>query len=138
MTTTLTSGTRKCPTCAAGRSIRVAPTVLMTTTRQFLDLPAAGTATKASEPQHRVLAAALAGLCDCGTCVAYIARGDLDGGKAPLPVLTAMARRGFVRLDKDGFKVRGAWVTELGVRKFAQLEADEAARQQRERNARGW
>ena len=101
-----------------------APHPMATSTRRGLDLPAAGTYTAMSEPQYRLLVAAIAASsCKCGDvdCLAYIRRGD----GAPLPMLNAMAKRGFVRLDKIGFKVRGAWVLDLGVRKVAELAAAE-------------
>lgn len=97
-----------------------------------LAAPTKGTATKASDPQHRVLAGAME------SAGGYIRRGKLADGRAPSTVLLAMAKRDFVRLDMDGFVIKGAWITELGARKRHELDAAEAERQRVARAVRGF
>lgn len=107
---------------------------------QLLEAPAKGTATKASDTQYEVLRAALAGLkCQCrgDDCTAYIRRGALEDGHAPITTLIAMAKRGFVRLDKVKHKIVGAWMLPAGRRRFEELAAQRVERAHIERRIAG-
>lgn len=79
--------------------------------------PAKGTETKVSDP-------GLAALSHAITAGGYIHRGGLEG-QAPVPVLTALAKRGHVRLDIQMHGRRkytaGAWITRAG--RIAHLRA---------------
>lgn len=89
-----------------------------------MSLPAAArvASTKGTDPQYDVITAALReAICDCGSpdCMPVIRRGQLSvyrHAAAPSTTLLAMAKRGFVVLDKTGARIVGAYVTDLGRR----------------------
>lgn len=78
--------------------------------------------TKSNDVQYDVLTAALRSVaCNCGECVAYVRRGALCTDRdrfpsAPSTTLLALAKRSLVVLDKDGARIVGAYLTDLGQR----------------------
>lgn len=79
------------------------------------------TSTKGSNPQFDLITAALRRapcLCFSEDCAPYIVRGGRDSAcvAASSTTLLAMAKRGFVTLDKCGARIVGAYVTDLGRR----------------------
>lgn len=98
---------------------------------------ARGTQTDVSGPQYQLMRAALD-----ATGAAFVARGklDIDGAvpSAPSSILFALAKRDFVTLAKIGHRVIGAWVTDLGVRKVAELDAEHARRERVAAAVRGF
>ena len=91
--------------------------------------PAARVAsTKGTSPQYDVLTAALRAVtCQCPDCLAYayVSRGTLSAAlrQAPSTTRLAMAKRGFVTIDKCGARIVGAYVTDLG-RRWQAREAE--------------
>jgi hypothetical protein len=112
-------------------------------TTMTLPKPASGTATKATDTQHAILSVAVLiwiaeGRCCCGDCWPYIERGALRDGRAPSTTLLAMAKRGYVNLIKRGPRIEGAYVTDLGRRKLAELDAAAARQEEINKAVRGW
>ena len=107
-------------------------------TTMTLPKPAKGTATKASDTQHAILSLAHVTACYCGDCLPYVERGALRDGRAPSTTLLAMAKRGFVSLVKHNGRITGAYVTSLGLRKLAELDALAARQDEINRAVRGW
>jgi hypothetical protein len=84
-----------------------------------LTAPARGTHTHATDPQLRALRIAAAG--------GYIGRGQPALRRAPITVLNALARRGYLLLDvqRHGNRMAtvGAHITSAGRKRLEQLEA---------------
>lgn len=96
-----------------------------------MSLPAAAriASTKGSDFQYRIITAALRQApCACGDvdCMPFIKRGTLarfGAVQAPSTTLLAMAKRGFVVLDRRDARIVGGYVTALG-RRWQRREAE--------------